>query len=70
MVVTPTMLVASGQTADNEDVIYAIDKLTGERMGQAPIPGSTGYGMSSWVHEGKQYILVQLEDGLAAMALP
>ena len=70
MVVTPTMLVASGQTADNEDVIYAIDKLTGERMGQVPIPGSTGYGMSSWVHEGKQYILVQLEDGLAAMALP
>jgi quinoprotein glucose dehydrogenase len=70
MVVTPTMLVASGQTAANENVIYAIDKLTGERLAQAPIPGSTGYGMSSWVHEGKQYILVQLEDGLAAMALP
>jgi hypothetical protein len=35
-----------------------------------PIPGETGYGMSSWVHKGRQYVLVQLEDGLAAMALP
>jgi len=26
--------------------------------------------MSSWVHNGKQYVLVQLEDGLAAMAIP
>ena len=30
----------------------------------------TRYGMSSWVHEGKQYVIIQLEDGLAAMALP
>jgi hypothetical protein len=30
----------------------------------------TRYGMSSWIHEGKQYVLVQLQDGLAAMALP
>jgi hypothetical protein len=34
------------------------------------IPGSTRYGMSSWMHEGKQYIIIQLSDGLAAMALP
>jgi len=26
--------------------------------------------MSSWMHEGKQYIIIQLNDGLAAMALP
>jgi hypothetical protein len=26
--------------------------------------------MSSWVHKGRQFVLVQLEDGLAAMALP
>jgi len=26
--------------------------------------------MSSWTHEGKQYIIIQLSDGLAALALP
>jgi hypothetical protein len=50
--------------------LYAIDKFTGERLGSVEIPGATRYGMSSWVHEGKQYIMVQLSDGLAAMALP
>jgi hypothetical protein len=39
-------------------------------VGAVKIPGETGYGISSWVHKGKQYVLVQLEDGLAAMALP
>ena len=26
--------------------------------------------MSSWSHEGRQYVIIQLRDGLAAMALP
>ena len=47
-----------------------IDKETGERVGTVDLPGSTRYGMSSWTHEGKQYIIIQLNDGIAAMALP
>ncbi|MDA1094532.1 MAG: PQQ-binding-like beta-propeller repeat protein [Acidobacteria bacterium] len=70
MVVTPTMLVAGGQAADNTPQLYAIDKRTGERLGAVEIPGLTRYGMSSWTHEGRQFIIVQLQDGLAAMALP
>jgi quinoprotein glucose dehydrogenase len=70
MVVTPTLLLASGQTADGTWSLFAIDKQTGERLGAVEIPGMTRYGMSSWVHEGKQYVIIQLEDGLAAMALP
>ena len=70
MVVTPTLLLASGQTADGTWSLFAIDKQTGERLGTVEIPGMTRYGMSSWVHEGKQYVIIQLEDGLAAMALP
>ena len=70
MLVTPTMLVAGGQTADDTPQLFAIDKLTGERLGAVEIPGLTRYGMSSWMHEGRQYIIVQLRDGLAAMALP
>ena len=70
MVASPTLLFATGQTADGAWKLFAIDKQTGERVGTVDIPGSTRYGMSSWSHEGKQYIIIQLNDGLAAMALP
>jgi len=50
--------------------LFALDKRTGARVGAVKIPGATGYGLSSWMHEGRQYVLVQLQDGLAAMALP
>jgi len=39
-------------------------------LGTVEIPGNTRYGMSTWMHEGKQYVIIQLADGLAAMALP
>ena len=70
MVATSTLLLASGQTADGTWNMFAIDKRTGERVGAVEIPGPTRYGMSSWVHEGRQYVIIQLGDGLAAMALP
>ena len=70
MVVTSTLLLASGQTADGTWNLFAIDKQTGGRVGAVELPGPTRYGMSSWVHEGKQYVMIQLSDGLAAMALP
>ena len=70
MVATSTLLLAAGQTADGTWNLFAIDKQTGERVGAVELPGPTRYGMSSWVHEGKQYVIIQLSDGLAAMALP
>ena len=70
LTVTPTLLFASGQTSDGIPHLFAIDKRTGDRLGAVEIPGSTRYGMSTWVHEGKQHVIVQLSDGLAAMALP
>ena len=70
MVATPTLLFSAGQTADDAWKLFAIDKRTGERVGAVDIPGPTRYGMASWMHEGKQYIIIQLTDGLAALALP
>jgi quinoprotein glucose dehydrogenase len=70
MVVTPNLLLASGQTADNQNSLFAIDKRTGERVGTIEIPGVTRYGMSSWEHNGHQYVIIQLSDGLAAFGLP
>ena len=69
MVATPTLLLASGQTSDGTPQLFAIDKRTGERVGVVEIPGVSRYGMSSWIHEGRQYVVIQLRDGLAAMAL-
>ena len=70
MTVTSTLLLATGQTADDTPHLFAIDKRTGERVGAVEIPGNSRYGLSSWMHEGTQYIIVQLDDGLAALALP
>ncbi len=70
MIVTETLLIASGMTADNEPHIFAIDKFTGERLAQVPIPATSQYGMSGFVHDGQQYVLVQQASGLAAYALP
>ncbi len=70
MIVTPTLLVASGMTADNTPHIFAIDKATGQRVGQVEIPAASSYGMSGWVHEGRQHILVQIGSGYVAYRLP
>ena len=70
MTVTPNLLLASGQTSDDAPHLFAIDKRTGERVGAVPLPDFTLYGMSSWMHEGKQYVIIQLGDRIAAMALP
>ena len=69
MVATLTLLLASGQTSDGTPHLFAIDKRTGERVGSVVWPGGTRYGMSSWVHEGRQYVVIQLNDGLAVMGL-
>jgi quinoprotein glucose dehydrogenase len=69
MTVTPTLLLATGMTSDNKWNLFAIDKKTGKRLGTVEIPGPTLYGLSSWTHQGRQYVVVQLVDGLAAMAL-
>jgi quinoprotein glucose dehydrogenase len=70
MVATATLLLASGQTSDGTPTLFAIDKATGERVGEVELPGPTRYGMSTWVHEGQQYVIIQLAGGLAAMGVP
>lgn len=68
--VTETLLVSSGVGADGTYYVFANDKKTGERVGKVEIPENSSYGMGGFVHEGKQYILVQQPTGLLALALP
>jgi quinoprotein glucose dehydrogenase len=70
MVVSPNLLFASSVDAEGQPMLFAIDKMTGERVGAVEIPGQSRYGMSSWAHDGHQYIIVQLQDGIAAYGLP
>ena len=53
------------------------DKLTGEILGSVELPGPGQYGMMTYMHEGKQYIVVQIGSvqtdfpgALVAVALP
>jgi quinoprotein glucose dehydrogenase len=70
MTVTPNMLLVATQNADNEAVLRGVDKRTGRTLGEIPLPSISRYGMSSWEHNGHQYIIIQLQDGIAAFGLP
>lgn len=70
LMVTSTMLLAPGQTADGGNFLFAIDKRTGKRLGKIPTEGLSSYGMMTYMHQGKQYLVVQLPNSLQAFALP
>ena len=70
MAVTANMLLYSDQASDGTPMLYAINKGSGEIMAEIEAPARSGYGMSSWVHDGHQYIMLQTSSKLTAMALP
>jgi quinoprotein glucose dehydrogenase len=70
LMVTATMLLAPGQTADGTPYLFALDKRSGRRLGKVPTAGMSRYGMMTYMHQGRQYIVVQLSNGLQAFALP
>lgn len=57
--------------------LNARDKYTGELVGSVPLPAPGQYGMMTYMHQGKQYIVVQIGSsrtdfpgGLVAYRLP
>jgi quinoprotein glucose dehydrogenase len=70
MTVTPTLLIYQGEAGDGTPHLYAVDKRTGKQVGKVPVAGVTSYGMMTYVHEGRQYIVLQTGPKLTAMALP
>jgi quinoprotein glucose dehydrogenase len=74
---TSTLLFATGQTADNAPKLFAIDKKSGKRVGAVATPRLGQYGLMTYMHAGKQYIVVQTGSArrkqpgaLVALALP
>jgi len=70
MMVLPDMLVYAATGSDQKPYLYAVDKATGEQLAKVEVPLASRYGMMSYVHQGKQYIMLQTGSTLTAMALP
>ena len=70
MVATATLLIYSDVTGDGTPQLFAIDKATGAEVGRVEVPAASRYGMSTWIHEGHQYVILQTGSSLTAMALP
>jgi len=69
MTVTSTLLIYAGHGSDNTPYLYAIDKASGEQLGKIEAPASSSYGMMTYVHEGKQYVMLLTGPKLTTMAL-
>ncbi len=69
MSVTKTMFMYTSTAGDGTPMLFFVDKLSGEQLGSVEIPAAVNYGMSNYVHEGKQYVMLQTGAKLTAMAL-
>lgn len=65
------------QIPDAPLTLNARDKFTGQLVGSVPLPAPGQYGMMTYIHQGKQYIVVQIGSsrtdfpgGLVAYRLP
>ena len=68
-------LVVTAEGVGGAPRLHALDKRTGARLGTVDLPASGQYGMMGYLHEGQQYIVVQvagpgLPGSLAALRLP
>jgi quinoprotein glucose dehydrogenase len=70
MMATSTLLFASGTTADNKPHLFGIDKRTGKRVGQVETPRVGQYGLMTYLHQGKQYVVIPRNGGYTTLALP
>ena len=69
MLVTKTAFIYGGQLADDTPALFFIDKVTGETIGNVEVEDPMNYGLSTYIHEDKQYILLQTGSKLTALAL-
>jgi quinoprotein glucose dehydrogenase len=70
MMATPTLLFATGSTADSKPHLFAIDKKTGRRVGAVATPAMGQYGLMTYMHDKKQYVILPVNGGYTALALP
>ena len=75
MMVTKSLLFAT-EGANGPPVLNAHNKANGQKLGSIELPAPGMYGMMTYMHEGRQHIVVQIAKGgefagsLAALRLP
>ena len=75
MMVTGSLLFAT-EGMNERPVLGAHDKATGRKIGTVALPAPGQYGMMTYLHEDRQFVVVQIGEGgkfpgsLAALALP
>ena len=68
-IVTSTLLMYTGEGSDGTSYLFAVDKATGERLGRVELPAQPRYGMMTYMHEGRQHVVVQAPNTLMALRL-
>ena len=69
MVVTKTLLIYAADASDGTPHLFAVDKASGRQVGKVEVPDQSSYGMMTYVHEGRQYIVLQTASKLTTLAL-
>jgi quinoprotein glucose dehydrogenase len=68
-IVTPSMLLYAAEAHDGTPHVFAVDKRTGKELGRVKVPRPVRYGMITYMHQGKQHLVVQMPGGIAALRL-
>ena len=73
MVMGDLLVMSDGRRGDS--VIHAVNKQTGERLGTVELPVNGQYGMMTYLHNDKQFVVVQIggsqyPSSLVALTLP
>ncbi len=68
-IVTNTLLMYTGEGSDGTSYLFAVDKATGERLGKVELPALPRYGMMTYMHEGRQHVVIQAPNTLMALRL-
>jgi len=69
MAVTKTLFMYASVASDGTPNLYFVNKLTGEHLGSVEFENPSSYGMMTYMHEGRQYIMLQTGSTLTALAL-
>ena len=54
---------------ESRDVNWSHLIASGEQLGRVEAPENSSYGMMTYIHEGRQYLILQTASKLTAMAL-
>ena len=67
---TKTLVMYTSLSSDGTPALFAVDKATGEQLGKVEVEEQTRYGNMTYVHKGRQYVVLQTGAKLTVLALP